>query len=228
MKKDCLIEYKNVSLSYGQTEAVKHASFVVHEGDILNIIGPNGSGKTTLVKSLVGELKPSKGEILKSCKRLGYVPQKLMIKRNFPLTVQEFIYTGFLKQDLLIKPKDAEIIKTWIIRMKLDPKILTEPIHTLSGGQLQRAYIIRTLISKPDVLILDEPTSALDPSFREQFYELLKTIKEELQMTIIHITHDLTDLVLENSLVMYIDQEIKFYGTYIDYHQFEHEGHHHG
>jgi len=97
----------------------------------------------------------------------------------------------------------------------------------LSGGQQQRVFLIRALISDPDLLILDEPTSALDPSFREKFYHMLYEMQQQKNMTIIHITHDLTDAVKDNCLTMYVDQTVKFFGTYRDFHEFEHKGHHH-
>ena len=223
----CLIEYKDVTLSYGYLDVIKHASFTVHESDFLNVVGPNGAGKTTLIKSLIHQLKPKQGEILIKDFKMGYVPQKLSIKRNMPLTVLEFIYTGFSKQKLKIAKTEIDLIIEWLDKMKLEKSILNEKINTLSGGQLQRIYFIRSLISKPDVLILDEPASALDPHFREYFYEFIKTLRKSYNLTIIHITHDLTDVILENSLVMYVDQEIKFFGTYIDFNKFEHEGHSH-
>lgn len=230
MKPDCskcLIEYKDVTLSYGYLDVIKHASFTVHQNDFLNIVGPNGAGKTTLIKSLIHQIKPKHGDIIMQDLKMGYVPQKLTIKRNIPLTVLEFIYTGFTKQSLIISKTDKALILDWLIKMKLDKSLLNEKVSHLSGGQLQRIYLIRSLISNPEVLILDEPASALDPNFREYFYELIKDIRRNNNLTIIHITHDLTDVILENSLVMYVDQEIKFFGTYIDYNKFEHEGHHH-
>lgn len=224
---NCLIEYKDVTLSYGYLDVIKHASFTVHQNDFLNIVGPNGAGKTTLIKSLIHQIKPKHGQIIMQDLNMGYVPQKLTIKRNIPLTVLEFIYTGFTKQRLIISKSDKALIVEWLTKMKLDTSLLNEKVSHLSGGQLQRIYLIRSLISNPEVLILDEPASALDPNFREYFYELIKDIRRKNNLTIIHITHDLTDVILENSLVMYVDQEIKFFGTYIDYNKFEHEGHHH-
>jgi len=224
---NCLIEYKDVTLSYGYLDVIKHASFTVHQNDFLNIVGPNGAGKTTLIKSLIHQIKPKHGQIIMQDLNMGYVPQKLTIKRNIPLTVLEFIYTGFTKQRLIISKSDKALIVEWLTKMKLDTLLLNEKVSHLSGGQLQRIYLIRSLISNPEVLILDEPASALDPNFREYFYELIKDIRRNNNLTIIHITHDLTDVILENSLVMYVDQEIKFFGTYIDYNKFEHEGHHH-
>lgn len=224
---NCLIEYKDVTLSYGYLDVIKQASFTVHQNDFLNIVGPNGAGKTTLIKSLINQIKPTHGEIIMQDFNMGYVPQKLSIKRNIPLTVLEFIYTGFKKQKLIISKSDKALIIKWLEKMKLDATYLHEKLSHLSGGQLQRIYLIRSLISNPDVLILDEPASALDPHFREYFYELIKSLRKSNNLTIIHITHDLTDVILENSLVMYVDQEIKFFGTYIDFNKFEHEGHNH-
>ncbi|HBG33146.1 MAG TPA: hypothetical protein DDW82_05485 [Acholeplasmataceae bacterium] len=97
----------------------------------------------------------------------------------------------------------------------------------LSGGQQQRVFLIRALISDPELLILDEPTSALDPSFREKFYHLLDDLHTRNKTTIIHVTHDLTDAVKDDCKIMYIDQRIKFFGLYKDFEEFEHRGHHH-
>lgn len=225
---NCLIRYDDVTIKYGHYEAVKNISFTVNKYDFLNIIGPNGAGKTTLIKSLINQIKPSSGKVFRQTNLVGYVPQKQFIKRNFPLTVLEFIYTGTNDQKFIISNQIKKEILEWVLLMGLDPLIMDEKINKLSGGELQRVYFIRGIISKPELLILDEPASALDPSFREQFYDILKQIKAKEQMTIIHITHDLTDVVLKNSLVLHIDQEMKFFGTYLDYKSFEHEGHNHG
>lgn len=225
---DTLIKYSNVSIKYGNYEAIKNASFSIHKGDFLNIIGPNGAGKTTLIKTLINQVHVSSGKIEVFTSLLGYVPQKLTLKRNFPITVLEFIYTGCPKQKLSIPKSVIDEIIVWLDKMELEKDILSKKISTLSGGELQRIYLIRSLIAKPEILILDEPASALDPSFREKFYHILQDIKKELNMTILHITHDLTDVVLDHSLVMYVDQVIKFFGTYDKFKDFEHEGHHHG
>ncbi|VEU83259.1 metal ABC transporter ATP-binding protein [Acholeplasma hippikon] len=223
-----LVKYTDVSIKYGKYEAVKNASFEVLKGDFLNIIGPNGAGKTTLIKSLIHEINLSSGKIEMFTEHMGYVPQKLMLKRNFPITVLEFIYTGYPNPKFRIPKHAIEEIKVYLNKMDLEENILNQKINSLSGGELQRIYLIRSLISNPEILILDEPASALDPSFREKFYHILHDIKKEKDMTILHITHDLTDVVLDHSKVMYVDQTIQFIGKYEDYKAFEHEGHHHG
>jgi len=225
---DIIISYEDVSILYGTHEVIKHLSFDVRRGDFLNIVGPNGAGKTTLIKSLIGELSVDSGKITKNCLRLGYVPQRQEIKRHFPLAVSEFLYTCFENQKLVISKEDKALMISWLEKMNLETSIIHKKMNHLSGGELQRIYFIRSLISKPDLLILDEPASALDPNFREKFYDILKEIRKEMNLTIIHITHDLTDVILKDSLVMYIDRDIKFFGGFEDFKAFEHEGHHHG
>lgn len=221
-----MIQYENIDVSFGKFNVLNHVSFHLKKGEMLHIIGPNGSGKTTLVKLLVGLLDPTSGHINNESKKMGYLPQKLNTKLNLPMTVREVIYSGIDHQRLKPTKAQCELIKYWLDKMEI-PHLFDASMSYLSGGQQQRVFLIRALISEPDLLILDEPTSALDPSFREKFYHMLYDFQMEKQMTIIHVTHDLTDAVKEDCKVMYVDQTIKFYGTYKDYHEFEHRGHHH-
>ncbi|MDY0294271.1 MAG: metal ABC transporter ATP-binding protein [Acholeplasmataceae bacterium] len=221
-----MIEYDHVNVLFGKFQALTDVNFRLEKGSFLHIVGPNGSGKTTLVKTLVGLLKPSNGSITIHAPHMGYLPQKLNTKTNLPMTVREVIYSGFKKQKIKPSKEDCELIKSWLERMEI-PHLFDESMTHLSGGQQQRVFIIRAIISNPDVLILDEPTSALDPSFREKFYLLLNELHQKYHMTIVHVTHDLTDAVKDDCLVMYVDQTVKFYGSYHDFHAFEHRGHHH-
>ena len=221
-----MVTYENVSVSFGKFQVLHDVNFTLNQGDFLHIVGPNGSGKTTLVKLLVGLLKPTTGTIKIEANQKGYLPQKLNTKVNLPMTVREVIYSGFKHQKLMPSQADCALVKKWLDIMEI-PQLYNESMLYLSGGQQQRVFLIRALISEPELLILDEPTSALDPSFREKFYKLLYQLQQEKGMTIIHVTHDLTDAVKEDCLTMYVDQTIKFFGTYKAFHQFEHRGHHH-
>lgn len=222
-----MISYSSVSVDFGNFKALKNISFEIENGELIHIIGPNGSGKTTLLKLLIGSLSPTKGKIsIDEILHMGYLPQKLNIKTNLPITVREVIYSGFKKQRLVPTKKDLESIKEWLTKMNI-PELYNASISHLSGGQQQRVFIIRALISNPDIIILDEPTSALDPEFREKFHQLLFNLNKKEKVTIIHVTHDLTCAIKTNSKVLYIDQDVKFFGTYSDYHEFEHRGHSH-
>lgn len=221
-----LIRYENVSVSFGKFNVLNDVTFNIKKGDFMHIVGPNGSGKTTLVKLLVGLLKPTEGIINVSAKRMGYLPQKLNTKQNFPMTVREVIYSGFKNQRIIPTKEDCAKIDYWLEKMEI-PHLSKKSMQYLSGGQQQRVFLIRALISEPDLLILDEPTSALDPSFREKFYQLLYELQRDQKTTIVHVTHDLTDAVKKDCKIMYVDQTIRFCGTYESFHEFEHRGHHH-
>ncbi len=221
-----MIKYEDIEVSFGKFNVLKNISFQLKPGEMLHIIGPNGSGKTTLVKLLVGLLEPTSGHIENHAIQMGYLPQKLNTKLNLPMTVREVIYSGLKHQKLKPTKVQCDLIKSWLDIMEI-PHLFESSMSYLSGGQQQRVFLIRALISDPDLLILDEPTSALDPSFREKFYHMLYQFQQEKNMTIIHVTHDLTDAVKEDCKVIYVDQTVKFFGTYKAYHDFEHRGHHH-
>ncbi len=221
-----MITYQDICVTFGNYEALKNISFTLNKGDFLHVAGPNGSGKSTLMKTLVGLQKPTSGHIKINTKHMGYLPQKLETSKQIPMTVKEVIYSGFRKQKLNVSHEDELLIKSWLEKMEIPDLYLESMIH-LSGGQQQRVYLIRALISEPELLILDEPTSALDPSFREKFHHLLDDLQRDRDMTIIHVTHDLTDAVKSNCKIMYVDQTVKFFGCYDDFHQFEHKEHHH-
>lgn len=221
-----MITYQDVGVNFGKFTALKDVNFSVKPGSFLHIVGPNGSGKTTLVRTLVGLLKPTTGHVSITAKQMGYLPQKLDQKNHFPFTVKEVIYSGFPKQKLKASKQACDLIKKWLTKMGI-PDLFNKSMLYLSGGQQQRVYLIRALIGNPDLLILDEPTSALDPSFREKFYHLIKEIQEENHMTVVNVTHDLTDTVKGDACIMYVDQTVKFFGSFESFHAFEHEGHHH-
>lgn len=221
-----MIKYQHVNVYFNTYHALKDVSFTINKGDFLHIIGANGSGKSTLVKTLVGLLKPSSGTIEIHTDKMGYLPQKLEVKKQFPMTVKEVIYSGLNRKSIRISHEDLSLIKTWLERMEI-PELIHSSMINLSGGQQQRVYLIRALISQPELLILDEPTSALDPSFREKFHKLLYQLQQEQHITIIHVTHDLTDAVKNNCKIMYVNQSIEFFGCYQDFNNFEHRGHHH-
>lgn len=215
LKKPLAIELDKVYFNYGDYNALKNISFKLSKGDFLYIIGPNGAGKSTLVKILTNIVKPDNGTYNIYSNKLGYLPQSLNTKTDFPITVAEVIYTGFLKQSIFISKEHKNTINTWLEKMDLIG-YYNEPMSSLSGGQQQRVLLIRALISNPDILILDEPTSALDPEFRKEFYKIINKLNKE-GTTIIFITHDVDELIKGDKLIMQIDREIQFFGLASDF-----------
>lgn len=219
-----VIKLNDVTVNFGDVIALKHINLDIKKGMLLYIIGPNGSGKTTFIRLLTNLLDPTSGEIIKNTNRFGYLPQKLNQNPSFPITVEEVIYSGFPKQNLIMTKKDSDLIVKWLTKMQID-HLRKKPMAQLSGGQQQRVYLIRALISEPDTIILDEPTSALDPSFRSYFNDIIMELHHQGK-TIIFVTHDLHDTLCDCAHIAYIDQEIKFFGKYPEYRDKEHREHH--
>lgn len=212
-----MLTVNKVDVHFHNYQALRHISFDLNQGEFLHVIGPNGSGKSTLIKVLVGLLKQTSGVIKIDTKKIGYLPQSLHVHDHIPMTVYELLYA--------IESNES-IIDHYLSMMQMTA-YKHASIKTLSGGEKQRIYLVRALLNQPELLILDEPTSALDPAFRETFLSMLHRLQIDQNMTIIHVTHDLTDVVKTKCKVLYIDQEVKFFGLYQDFQEFEHEGHHH-
>jgi zinc transport system ATP-binding protein len=240
-----IIEVKNLSVHYWQTEVLKDVSFVMEKGDFIGIAGPNGGGKTTIIKAILGLIPFSNGEIKilgNSIKRfddwgkIGYLPQKSStINALFPATVDEIVTLGLLSQKKLpkkiTKDDQSKINQTLneldIIDIK--EKMLTE----LSGGQQQKVLLARALVSNPEILIFDEPSTALDPNSRESFFSLVQKLNKENGIAIILITHDTGYIGSYANKLMYLDHELKYFGEISgfclsneDNHSFERSGHH--
>lgn len=182
---------KDLSVKFDGHTVINGLSFDVPRDSTLAVIGPNGSGKTVLFKSLLG-LLAYEGEIVWSKDtRIGYVPQKLAVEGDLPITVMEF---------LRLKESDAakitSILEVVGFRKKAehvhhDIRVLSTRLGSLSGGELQRILMAYALLGDPNVLLLDEPTAGVDLEGEETFYELFARLKKDADLTIIFISHDI-------------------------------------
>lgn len=185
------LKIDNLSFSYTQKLVLDRLSLELNSGDFLTIFGKNGTGKSTFIKCLLKIEKVPDNSIfyngvdinsIKKFKNFGYVPQKLEFNYEFPITVSEILSSSYLY------PKDD--FYTQVINiLDLNP-IYRQNINTLSGGQLQRVFIARSLLNKPSILILDEPTVGVDSDNIKSLYNTLSILKEN-KVTIIISTHDL-------------------------------------
>jgi zinc transport system ATP-binding protein len=159
-------------------------SFSVNKGEVLAIIGPNGAGKTTLFKALLGII-PHKGTITwNKDVAIGYVPQRLEIETDIPLTVQEFFY---LHGSKVTEEKIHEVLGY----IQLDPSILKSGFGELSMGQRQRLSVGWAILGDPNVLLFDEPTADVDILGQESIYRMITHLQKHLGMTVLIISHDL-------------------------------------
>ena len=188
-----LLDIQNIFISYDKKKSyiLRDISFSLWEGEVLSIIWKNGTGKSSLLKAIAGVQKISSWNIKKNTKKIAYVPQKLQLEKDVPLSVKEFFRIFNSKVDSK---------KMWeLLSFFSTEKLLTQNIHTLSGGEFQKILIINALLSDPDVLLLDEPTSGIDVVWEELFYKIISDIKKIFpKMSIILVSHNLS-LVYKNS-----------------------------
>ncbi len=192
-----------VSYSYGPVEALRDVTMHIEHGCNLGIIGPNGGGKTTLLKIMIGLLDGYAGSVhiaglapAQVCRRgdvVGYVPQKHEFARQFPASVRQAVRMGLTGKTGLIRPHrrdDCDYVEHLMDMLGI-ADLADRPIGDLSGGQQQRAFIARALAAKPRILLLDEPTVGVDVAGQKRFAELIRMLHDQLDLTIIVVSHDL-------------------------------------
>jgi len=221
--KGIAVRFDSVSFSYGDIQVLENASFHIHRGEFVTMVGPNGCGKTTILKLLFGLEAPSDGSIevfgavcgknsaygKTSAKirrkngrlphaNLAYVPQMLPADNKFPITVRDIVRMG------LLRPLKGYSHENEAVTEAMEKTGITELAaklySSLSGGQKRRALAARALAANPDLLVLDEPTANMDAESESRFYEILSLYKGKT--TILIVTHNtefvtsLTDRVL--------------------------------
>ena len=207
------IKIKNLDMYYGSVCALKNVNLEIKDKEFVGIVGPNGGGKSTLLKLILQLLKPTKGTILMDYKhqKIGYVPQFSFFDRNFPIHVLDVILMGTLPKKIVRfhRYSKEEIKKAQQIMHQLDlVEFEKTQIGNLSGGQLQKVILARSLITNPNVLVLDEPTANIDANSRKEIYRLLKEINKD--KTILMVTHDLEHAKDYIDRVLYVNQEVTF------------------
>jgi len=233
------VHIENLSVYYGQTPALTDVSMDVEDGDFIGIMGPNGGGKSTLLKAILGLIPITKGSMQiygqeygkKNEVLIGYVPQFASMDKNFPISCFEVVLSGCMKRGLhpffQFTNKDKDIACEKIERVGIG-KLANKQIGELSGGEFQKMLIARALAVNPKLLLLDEPTASVDARSKEQIYDLLGELNNE--MTIMLVTHDLSAVstkvrslaCLNGSLVYHGVPEIndnivaKLYGCPVD------------
>jgi zinc transport system ATP-binding protein len=185
MERTHVLEVEDLHVSFGSTHVLRELTFSVERGTSLAIIGPNGSGKTVLFKALVGAL-PYRGCVRWSAgARIGYVPQKLDLERDLPITGLDL-----LRAKVKVTRTDEDIVAAHR-GVGLGDEI-AKPIGSLSGGQFQRLLVALALVGHPSVLLLDEPTAGVDEPGQERLNELIGRLQEERGLTVLLISHELS------------------------------------
>jgi zinc transport system ATP-binding protein len=217
--KDPAIILENVGIELGGRPILSGVSAHIEKGMLTAIMGPNGAGKTTLLFAILG-LTPYKGTISFGSfagarrPRIGYVPQKIDLDRGSPITVGDFLLSGLTTHPLWMgsnKPHREECRQA-AVRVGVG-EIFHSPIGKISGGELQRVLLAQALLGNPEVLLLDEPAAAVDISGEALFCELLQEIHNDLGLTTLLVTHDLSVVTTHAHYVLCINRTLICAGT---------------
>jgi len=217
---------KSVSTGYNGTDVIKDISMCVNSNENLSIIGPNGCGKTTLLRAIANIL-PFRGEIEIDGKSVRKMKHKEISRKIAMLSQMSGIYFTYSVYDtvmmgryLHIKDKmlglPSEEDKTYVMRCLEAADLVPEAhrlITTLSGGQLQRVFLARTLAQEPDIILLDEPTNHLDLKYQLELVDYLKKWAADSNRTIIGVMHDVNlAMKLSENIMVMKDGGIKAFG----------------
>jgi len=197
-----LVTLDNVGVTLGGVHILRGVSAELMRGKIIALIGLNGSGKTTLLRAVLKEI-PYQGAIRFHCghdhrqpspQHVGYVPQKLRIEANLPLTVRDLLAVSLQRWPLFlgIGSKMEQDFREMLGMVGAPLTLLDRPMDKLSGGEQQRVLLSLALRPNPELLLLDEPAQGIDFKDQESFYQLITRINSERGVTILLVSHDLS------------------------------------
>ena len=178
-----LISATQLNLHLGGRAVLDQVGVQVRAGEIVTLVGPNGSGKTSLIRVLLGLQSVDSGNIQRRPGlRVGYMPQRLHVDAELPLSVKRFL-------SMAGHVIDAEL-RIACQRCGIE-QLLQKPLQAISGGEFQRVLLARALLRKPDLLVLDEPAQGVDINGQTQLYQLIADIRTELGCGVLMVSHDL-------------------------------------
>jgi zinc transport system ATP-binding protein len=233
---DPILDVSHLSIRFGKTTVLQDLSFRVERGTSLAILGPNAAGKTVLFRALIGAI-PFDGTVRWAPEtRIGYVPQKLDLERDIPMTGVDF-----LRARAALVPGSVHAdatIRSTLALVGVTPEAAAQTIGTLSGGQFQRLLVAFALVGNPNVLLLDEPTAGVDEPGQERLNELVRRLQTEQALTVLFISHELSVVYRYANNVLCLSRDRvcvgpprtvltpdllhDMYGTPVDYHVHDH------
>lgn len=211
-----LIHINHITFGYTSEPVLEDVDLKIFDNDFIGVIGPNGGGKTTLLKIILGLLKVQKGKLYfredlpKHKRPIGYLPQVKHLDRKFPITVLDVVRSGSMMRPYPFKDSVEEKHAALNLLYEMGISVLQKKaIGELSGGQMQRVFLCRALISDPKVLILDEPDTFVDNQFEGELYEKLKVLNEK--MAILLVSHDVGTISAYVKTIACVNRKLNYH-----------------
>ena len=194
-----------ITLSFGGRRVLDSVDFSINRQEIVSLIGPNGAGKSTLVRILLGLQKPDRGKVMRRPDlKVGYVPQRLSVDPTLPLSVSGFLSLPG-RRSLEERRRALEEVGV--------PQLLTDQVHLLSGGELQRVMLARAILRGSDLLVLDEPASSVDIAGQAELFELIARVRDRRRCGVLLVSHDLHVVMAGADRVICLNHHVCCTGT---------------
>ncbi len=219
------VRFDETWFSYNSEPVVRDINFSITPCEFAAIMVPNVSGKTTQMKLSQGLMKPTSGRVLlfgvpadkfTDWHRVGYVPQRTQATESrFPASVREVVnfgtYSGFDPLAIFRRGKLSEQVDE-AMEMAGVQSLADRRVSDLSVGQQQRMLIARSLVRRPDLLVMDEPVAGVDAAGEEQFHTMVRHLNRDLGITIVMVSHDIGAVMREATTCACINRDIVFHG----------------
>ncbi len=197
----CCIKIQDLTVCLSGHTILDGINLHVHCGEVVAIVGPNGAGKSTLLRAILGEvpyqgtMSSLMGGVERRRPRIGYVPQKLHFEIDSPVSVADLVVAAVSQRPVWwgISTKSFEKVKR-ILSVFAADDLITRRIGELSGGELQRVLLAIAMTAKPELLLLDEPGSGVDAKGLGLFYQLVRDLRKQHDISVILVTHDLSGI----------------------------------
>lgn len=197
-----LVTLRDLCVRLGDNEVLRGLSGSIVRGQITAILGLNGSGKTTLLRAILQEI-PYTGQIAFHCghdhtkpnpRHVGYVPQKLRIESNMPLTVRDLLGVSMQRRPIFLgfRANLTAQMSAMLKEVGAQEALLDRPLEKISGGEQQRVLLALAMQPEPELLLLDEPAAGIDFQDQEKFYDLICRLNRERGTTIVLVSHDVS------------------------------------
>jgi ABC-type Mn2+/Zn2+ transport system ATPase subunit len=207
-----VLDVQNLTVDLGGKRILEDISFYIPKGEFVCLCGPNGAGKSTFLKAVLGLCKRTSGTMTvygepleKAQRKVGYVPQRKSFQRDFPATSVETIVANLRgKWPLSVHEAEREKARKALQRVGGE-HLLEKPLAGLSGGETQRVFVARAMVTDPVLLILDEPTAGVDVRGRAELLEVLAAISASDELAAILVTHNLAAIARTAERIVYLE-----------------------
>lgn len=187
-----MLHIENISVTLGRKCVLRDVSLHAAPGDFIAVMGPNGGGKSTLIRAILGLIPVSTGtvHVTPGVANIGYIPQTKTLDRTFPATPIDLVASGLHGRWTWHLSADAREPVLKALSNVGAQHLAGSQLADLSGGELQRVYLARALVSNPPLLILDEPEAGVDHAGTTDLYDVLDSCRTSRNMAIVMVTHD--------------------------------------